>query len=169
MSVTREAERVAQLKAHERRRDVARFVDQVILPSFDDVCGVESNTKYVFPVVTFPASSSRASFEVTVKPQRHDVVSKAGDILLTRWQIPLCGGCCSKFGMSLGITVTQKVYLDLSDVKFGSQYRWMGLTRTGEPWDVFLSRSAAISADMFCVHEDILDWYDTPDWVCLTG
>ena len=166
--VTREAERVAQLKVYERRKDVVRFVDEVILPRFDDVCGVESNTKYVFPVVSVPASSSRASFEVIVKPQRHDVVTKAGDILLTRWQIPLCGGRCIKFGMSLGITVSQKVFLDFSDVKYGSQYRFMGLTRTGEPYDVFLSRSAAISADMFCVHQDILDWYDSSDWVCLT-
>lgn len=79
--------------------------------------------------------------------------------------MPLCGGRCIKYGLSLGCTVPVDVFLDLS-VKFGAGLkRFMGLTRTGDPRKLYIDNEVPISKDMFKVHDDILAWYDSKDWV----
>lgn len=114
--------------------------------------------------VKFLASGSQSGFTISVKPQVRTLTSKDGTMLMRRWQLPLCGGHCIKYGLSLGTTIPDKVYLDLTRTKFGVPYRFMGLTRTGDPRKLFIDADAPISSDMFKVHDDLLAWYDSPDW-----
>ena len=85
---------------------------------------------------------------------------------MSRWGIPLCGGRCIKFGLSLGSTIPDSdfVHLDLTRAKFGGTQRAMGLMRHGDPSHVFIDDAAPISADMFKVADAVIQWYDGPDW-----
>ncbi len=86
---------------------------------------------------------------------------------MSRWQVPLCGARCVKYGGILGFTIPDKVYLNFDTVNVHSMHRFMGLTRTGDPRKLLLDPTVAISADMFAVPKDIRDWYDATDWQIL--
>ena len=151
-----------------RVRDAAKAYH--IVEVFRRLCGTtdaEGAPALVFPKVQFQRIDTSSHVTVNVKPQFRDVKGEDGVCLLQRWQLPLCGGRCIRFGQALGCTFGDDVFCDFSNASKCGTQRFMGVTRKGDPRHLFFDLDTPIAPDMFKVPDDILEWYDSAEWIAL--